>query len=572
MRYSRALIPTLKETPADAEVVSHQLMLRAGMIRQLSPGVYSILPLGLRTIRKIERIIREEMDAADGQEVELPIVHPAELWMESGRWERMGPELLRFKDRRGRDAVLAATNEEVITDLVRRELRSWRQLPLHLYQIRVKYRDEIRPRFGVMRGREFTMEDGYTFDADEAGLDASYRKLYQAYSNVFRRCGLEFRAVEADTGAIGGSSSHEFMVLADSGEDAVAICTACEYAANVEKAAIAPPPAPARDGEVPAPERVATPGVRSVGDVARFFDVPASRVLKTLLFEGDGRVFAVVVRGDHEVNEVKLRTALGLTTVAPVAEERVPAIAGAKVGSIGPVGLPVETIADAWVSTVTDGFAGARVDDHHLKHVVPGRDFAPARTLDVRTAVDGDPCPRCGGALAIRRGIEVGHVFKLGTKYSEAMRCTFLDASGVERPAIMGTYGIGVGRTMAAAIEQNHDKDGIIWPVPIAPYHVTVLPLGTTGEVMERAERLYGDLRAAGHEVLIDDRDERPGGKFKDADLIGIPIRVVVSDKTLKQGAVEVKVRRTGEVRMVPLEQAVAEVGRLLAALSAPAR
>lgn len=571
MRYSRALIPTLKETPADAEVVSHKLMLRAGMIRQLSPGVYSILPLGLRTIRKIERIIREEMDAADGQEVELPVVHPAELWMESGRWEQMGPELLRFKDRRGRDAALAATNEEVITDLVRRELRSWRQLPLHLYQIRVKYRDEIRPRFGVMRGREFTMEDGYTFDADEAGLDVSYGKLYQAYANVFRRCGLEFRAVEAHTGAIGGASSHEFMVLADSGEDAVAVCNGCDYAANVEKAEIAPPPAAPPANGVPAPERVPTPGVRSVGDVARFFHVPASRVLKTLLFEGDGRVFAVVVRGDHEVNEVKLRLALGLATLAPIPEERVPAIAGAKAGSIGPIGLPVETIADSWVATVTDGFAGARVDEHHLKHVVPGRDFTPARTLDVRTAVDGDPCPRCGGTLAIRRGIEVGHVFKLGTKYSDAMKCTFLDASGAERPAVMGTYGIGVGRTMAAAIEQNHDKDGIVWPVPIAPYHVTVLPLSVTGEVMEKAEALHRDLEAAGHEVLLDDRDERPGGKFKDADLIGIPVRIVVSEKTLKQGAAEVKARRTGEVRSVPLADVVAEVGRLLAALSAPA-
>ncbi len=572
MRYSRAFIPTLKENPADAEVVSHQLMLRAGLIRQLSPGAYSMLPMGLRTIKKIERIIREEMDAADGQEVELPVVHPAELWMESGRWEKMGPELLRLKDRRGRDAALAATNEEVITDLVRRELRSWRQLPLHLYQIRVKYRDEIRPRFGVMRGREFTMEDGYTFDADEAGLDVSYRKLYQAYSNVFRRCGLEFRAVEADTGAIGGSSSHEFMVLADSGEDAVAVCTGCDYAANIEKAEVAPPPAPRAAAAVPAPERVPTPGVRSVDDVARFFKVPAARVLKTLLFEGDGRVFAVVVRGDHEVNEIKLRGALGLTAVAAIAEERVPAIAGAKAGSIGPIGLPVETIADNWVATVTDGFAGARVDEHHLTHVVPGRDFTPARTLDVRRAVDGDPCPRCGAALAIRRGIEVGHVFKLGTKYSEAMRCTFLDASGAERVAVMGTYGIGVGRTMAAAIEQNHDKDGIIWPVPIAPYQVTVLPLAVTGEVMARAESLYLDLGAAGHEVLLDDRDERPGGKFKDADLIGIPVRVVVSEKTLKQGAAEVKARRTGEMRMVPLGQVVAEVGRLLAALSAPAR
>ncbi len=573
MRYSRAFIPTLKENPADAEVVSHQLMLRAGTIRQLSPGVYSILPLGLRTIKKIERIIREEMDAAGGQEVELPVVHPADLWMESGRWEKMGPELLRFKDRRGRDAALAATNEEVITDLVRRELRSFRQLPLHLYQIRVKYRDEIRPRFGVMRGREFTMEDGYTFDADEAGLDVSYRKLYQAYSNVFRRCGLEFRAVEADTGAIGGSSSHEFMVLADSGEDAVATCARCDYAANVEKAEIAPPPGLPGDarGGVPAPERVSTPGVRSVEDVARFFKVPATRVLKTLLFEGDGRVFAVVVRGDHEVNEIKLRSALGLQGAAPIAEERVPAIAGAKAGSIGPIGLPVETIADNWLATVTDGFAGARVDEHHLAHVVPGRDFTPARTLDVRKAVDGDPCARCGGAMAIRRGIEVGHVFKLGTRYSEAMKCTFLDANGAPRPAVMGTYGIGVGRTMAAAIEQNHDKDGIIWPVPIAPYHVTVLPLNVNEPaVMGKAEALYEALAAAGHEVLLDDRDERPGGKFKDADLIGIPVRVVVSEKTLKQGAAEVKVRRTGEVRMAPLGEVVAEVGRLLAAAAAP--
>jgi prolyl-tRNA synthetase len=571
MRYSRALIPTVKEVPADAEVVSHRLMIRAGMIRQLSPGIYSILPIGYRVIRKIEQIIREEMDAADGQELELPIVHPAELWMESGRWEKMGPELLRFKDRRGRESCLAATNEEVITDLVRRELRSYRQLPLHLYQIRVKFRDEIRPRFGIMRGREFSMMDAYTFDLDEAGLDRSYRGLYQAYSNVFRRCGLEFRAVEADPGVIGGSSSREFMVLADSGEDAVATCTGCDYAANVEKAEIAPPPAKAGGGAavggsgVPPPEKVPTPGVRSVDDVARFLKVSASQVLKTLLYEGDGQVFAVVVRGDHEVNEIKLRNALGFSAVAPLAEERAPAVAGAHVGSIGPVGLGVETIADAWIATVTDGVTGAREDGYHLRHVVPGRDFTVGRTLDVRMAVEGDPCPRCGGRLTIRRGIEVGHVFKLGTKYSAAMHCTFLDADGVERPAVMGTYGIGVGRTMAAAIEQNHDKDGIIWPVPIAPYHVMVLPLNVNDAAQrEQAETLYAALQAAGWEVLLDDRDERAGAKFKDADLIGLPLRVVVSDKTLKQGAAEVKVRRTGEVRLVPLDAALAEVARLL--------
>ncbi len=573
MRYSRALIPTVKEVPADAEVVSHQLMLRAGMIRQLSPGVYSILPLGYRVIKKIERIIREEMDAADGQELELPVVHPAELWMESGRWEKMGPELLRFKDRRGRESCLAATNEEVITDLVRRELRSYRQLPLHLYQIRVKFRDEIRPRFGVMRGREFSMKDAYTFDADEAGLDRSYRRLHQAYSNIFRRCGLEFRAVEADTGTIGGSSSHEFMVLADSGEDAVTTCTGCDYAANVEKAEIAPPPARTGGDAVPPPEKVPTPGVRSVDDVARFLVVPARQVLKTLLYEGDGRVFAVVVRGDHEVNEVKLRTALGLSAVAPLAEERAPAVAGARVGSIGPIGLGVETVADAWIATVTDGVTGAREDGYHLRHVVPGRDFTPGRTLDLRMALEGDPCPRCGSRLAIRRGIEVGHVFKLGTKYSAAMHCAFLDADGVEKPAVMGTYGIGVGRTMAAAIEQNHDRDGIIWPVPIAPYHVMVLPLNVNDAAQrERAEALYAALQAAGWEVLLDDRDERPGAKFKDADLIGLPLRVVISDKTLKQGAAEVRVRWTGEVRLVPLDAAPAEVAALLGPAPAASR
>src|SRR5919106_406805 len=429
MRYSRALLPTLKENPADAEVVSHQLMLRAGMIRQLSPGVYSFLPLGLRVIRKIERIIREEMDAADGQEVELPIVHPAELWMESGRWEKMGPELLRFKDRRGRDAALAATNEEVITDLVRREVHSYRQLPLHLYQIRVKYRDEVRPRFGVMRGREFTMEDGYTFDADEAGLEVSYQKLHRAYSNVFRRCGLEFRAVEADTGAIGGSSSHEFMVLADSGEDAVATCTRCDYAANLEKAEIAPPPRSA-GGEspsdnVPPPSKVATPGVRSVDDVSRSLKVAPDRVLKTLVYSGDNRdTFAVVVPGTFEVNEVKLRTALGYASVTPLPEEAVKRVTGTSVGSVGPVGLKLTTIVDPWATAIGDGVTGANEDGYHLVHVVPGRDFTPARVLDVRTAVEGDPCPRCEGPLAIRRGIEVGHIFKLGTKYSDALKCT----------------------------------------------------------------------------------------------------------------------------------------------------
>ncbi len=572
MRYSRAFIPTLKEVPADAEVISHQLMLRAGLIRQLSPGIYSILPLGYRVIKKIEQIVREEMDAADGQELELPIVHPAELWKESGRWEKMGPELLRFKDRRGRECCLAATNEEVITDLVRREVHSYRQLPLHLYQIRVKFRDEIRPRFGVMRGREFSMKDSYTFDVDEAGLERSYQKLYRAYSNVFRRCGLEFRAVEADVGAIGGSASHEFMVLADSGEDAVATCGGCDYAANVEKAEIAPP-ASGEAAAVPPPEKVATPGVRSVGDVSRFLGVPASQVLKTLLYEGDGRLFAVVVRGDHEVNEIKLRNALGLSAVAQLPEERAPAAVGVHVGSIGPVGLGLETVADAWVATVADGVAGALEDGYHLRHVVPGRDFRPARVLDIRTVVEGDPCPRCGGRFAIRRGIEVGHVFKLGTKYSAAMHCTFLDADGVEKPMIMGTYGIGIGRTMAAAIEQNHDKDGIIWPVPIAPYQVMLIPLNVHDDAQRsRAEALYDSLRRAGWEVLYDDRDERPGSKFKDADLIGLPLRIVVSDKTLAQGAAELKVRRTGEVRLVPLAEVEAEVGRLLGrAPAAPA-
>ncbi|HWP35697.1 MAG TPA: proline--tRNA ligase [Thermodesulfobacteriota bacterium] len=566
MRYSQAFIPTLKETPADAEVVSHQLMLRAGLIRQLAPGIYSVLPLGLRVLRKIERIVREELEAAGGQEVELPVVQPAELWMESGRWEKMGPELLRFRDRRERSYCLAATAEEVITDLVRREVQSYRQLPLHLYQIRVKFRDEIRPRFGVMRAREFTMEDSYTFDADEAGLERSYQRLFQAYSNIFRRCGLEFRAVEADVGAIGGSASHEFMVLADSGEDAIATCTACPYAANVEKAEIGPPPpAAAPPGPVAPPEKVPTPGIRTVEEVSRALAVPPSQVLKTLLYEGDGRVFAVVVRGDHQVNEIKLRNALGLSAVTPVAEERAPALAGAGVGSIGPVGLALETVADAWIATVRDGVTGAGEEGYHLRHVVPGRDFQPGRTLDIRVAVDGDPCPRCGGRLAIRRGIEVGHVFKLGTRYSAAMRCTFLDADGVEKPVIMGTYGIGIGRTMAAAIEQNHDKDGIIWPVPIAPYQVIVLPLNMQDPAQVReAEALYAALGQAGWEVLLDDRDERPGAKFKDADLIGIPLRLVVSDKTLRQGAAELKVRRSGEVRLVPLEAVPAEVARLL--------
>ncbi|MBX6423916.1 proline--tRNA ligase [Thermosulfurimonas sp. F29] len=546
MRLSRYFLPTLREDPAEAEVVSHKLMLRAGMIRKLASGIYSYLPLGLRALRKVENIVREEMNRAGAQEVLLPLVQPAELWQETGRWKDYGKELLRFRDRKKHDFCLGPTHEEVITDLVRREVRSYRDLPLILYQIAPKFRDEIRPRFGIMRAREFIMKDAYSFDADEEGLDRSYARMYEAYERIFTRCGLRFRAVLADTGAIGGSESHEFMVLAETGEDRLAICEACGYAANVELAEGRSRFTYPDEEERPL-EKVSTPGVKSVEEVAAFLGVPPSRLVKTLLFKAEGQVVAVLIRGDLELNEVKLRNLLGVAEVEMADPETVERLTGAPVGFAGPVGLSgVRILADLSVKGLRNFVTGANEADAHYVNVNYGRDFPEPEFHDLRVVTEGDPCPRCGRPLSITRGIEVGHVFKLGTKYSSAMRATFLDREGRERPIIMGCYGIGIGRTVAAAIEQNHDEAGIIFPREIAPFEAVILTLGPESDLMEASERIYRELSGAGVEVLWDDRDERPGVKFKDADLIGIPYQIIVGRRFRETGEVELKERATG--------------------------
>ena len=556
MRYSRMFLPTMKETPAEAEVISHQLMFRAGMIRKVAAGIYTYLPLGLRAIRKVEEIVREEMNAAGAQELLMPMVQPADLWIESQRWEYYGKELLRLKDRNERDYCLGPTHEEIITDLVRREIRSYRDLPLNLYQIQTKFRDEIRPRFGVMRAREFIMKDAYSFDRDDASAEESYQAMYRAYSRIFERCGLRFKAVEADSGSIGGSHSHEFMVLADTGEDAILSCDRCAYAANTERAAsLLPEAAEPGDGaeSVPAPEKVYTPGKRHVEEVSEYLKVAPRDLIKTLIFETDRGLVAGLVRGDHDLNPIKLKNLLDANFVVLASDDEVRKVTGAEVGFAGPVGLSIPVIADPAVMSLRDAVCGANETDAHLIHVVPKRDLQVSQVADIRQAQEGEICPRCGkGHLEMFRGIEVGHVFKLGTKYSEAMRATFLDESGKERLMIMGCYGIGIGRTGAAAIEQSHDENGIVFPMEIAPFHVEILPVQTNQkEVVRFAETLYSDLTQGGWEVLLDDRELRPGVKFKDADLIGIPYRVVIGRRYLEEKVVEIKSRASGEVTEV---------------------
>ena len=552
MRQSQLLIPTLREDPGEAEIVSHRLMLRAGMIRKVAAGIYTYLPLGLRVIRKVERIIREELNKAGAQEVLMPIASPAELWQETGRWDFYGKELFRLKDRHERDFCLGPTHEEVITDLVRREVRSYRQLPANFYQIQTKFRDEIRPRFGLMRGREFIMKDAYSFDADEAGAKESYRKMYEAYKAIFTRCGLTFRPVEADTGLIGGTSSHEFMVLADTGEEGIAVCDACDYAANVERAELKEPTQAAR-GVLKEKRLVPTPGKKTVEDVTAFLNVPASQLVKTLLYLADRKPVAVLIRGDHIVNEIKVKKALGATDLAMADATTVEKLSSAPVGFAGPIGLKgVPLIADLSVKGLVNVVVGGNAAGTHWVDVMPGRDFTPDRYADLRYAGDGDACPRCAKPLRIVRGIEVGHVFMLGTKYSEKMKAIYLDKQGQERMMVMGCYGIGVGRTAAAAIEQNHDAKGIIWPAPLAPFHVHVIPLADKGKVLEAAVALESEFEKAGIGVLLDDRDERPGVKFNDADLIGCPYQVVIGEKNLSQGLMELKERRTGTVTKLP--------------------
>jgi prolyl-tRNA synthetase len=566
MRWSRAFIPTLRESPADAEIASHRLMLRAGMVRKLGAGIYTYLPLGWRSIRKVERIVREEMDRAGAQEILLPILTPAELWRESGRWDEYGRELMRLKDRHEREFALGPTHEEVITATVRGEVRSYRELPLCLYQIQTKFRDELRPRFGVMRGREFTMKDAYSFHRDAASLDGYYRAMHEAYSRIFRRCGLTFRAVLADPGLMGGGETHEFMVLAESGESVVISCPseACGYAATTDTATGSIPPPPQRAEA--ALREVPTPGAKTVEDVAAFLGVPPARIIKTLLYRSGGGIVAALVRGDRELSEPKLRNALGRAALELADEAAVRKATGADVGFAGPVGLKgVRIVADRSVKGIRDGVAGANKTDRHLAGVSEGRDFDAGECLDIAVSREGDGCPKCGSALTAYRGIEVGQIFKLGTKYSESMGATFSGVDGSAKPFVMGCYGIGVTRTVAAAIEQHHDDDGIIWPMAIAPYHVGIIAMKPAdGPVMRAAEGLCRALEGRGVEALLDDRDERPGMKFKDADLIGLPLRVVVGSKGLAQGKVELKPRGEKESRLIDVEGAAEEIAGMV--------
>ena len=563
MRYSQSLIPTLKEIPAEAEIVSHRLLLRAGFIRKLTAGIYSYLPLGLAAVRKVEQIVREEMNRAGAQELLLPMVQPADLWRETGRYEKYGQELLRFRDRHDRKFCLGPTHEEVITDLVRREIRSYRDLPKNLYQIQTKFRDEIRPRFGLMRGREFIMKDAYSFDVDDSRASESYQRMFEAYQRIFTRCGLDFRAVEADSGSIGGSFSHEFMVLADTGEDTLVICSSCDYAANSEKAEVVAPAAD--DSPLLEMEKIETPGKRKVPAVCECMEIEASELVKTMVYKADGEVVAVLVRGDREVQEVKLKNLLGVADVEMADDKEVYDATGVPTGYLGPVGIAVKLLVDKEVAAMRNFVVGANEKNYHMKNVNLGRDFEAVAVADLRQITVDDPCPSCGAALGLKEGIEVGHVFKLGTGYSEAMNAVFQDKEGKDQPMVMGCYGIGVSRIVAAAIEQNHDKDGMIFPMPLAPMQVILLNLGLKDEqITQTAESLYRDLQAKGIDVLLDDRDERPGFKFKDADLLGIPLRITVGKRLSKDGIVELRQRRNGVTEDLAPEQTVSRVSELI--------
>jgi prolyl-tRNA synthetase len=567
MRYSEMFLPTGREVPSDAEVISQQLMIRAGMIRKLTSGIYSYLPLGYRVIRKLEQIIREEMNKAGAQEVHMPMVQPTELWQESGRWEHYGKELLRFRDRHDHEYCLGPTHEEVITSLVRNDIKTYRQLPRNLYQIQTKFRDEVRPRFGVMRCREFGMKDAYSFDVDEEGAEKSYEKMFAAYNNIFRRCGLKFRPVEADSGSIGGKYSHEFMVMAESGEDAMVFCDKCTYAANLEKAEVACPEKKEIYEEDWLPlEEINTPNARTIEEVSAFLDVNPQDIVKTLIFNADDKQYAVLIRGDHEVNEIKVKNYLGATEVELASDEIIMKTTGAPRGFAGPVNIKIPVLLDYSVIDMINFVTGANKEDYHYRNVNIGRDFQIQAFADFRVVTGQDKCPRCGGDIKFARGIEVGHVFKLGTKYSKAMKAVYLDKDGQEKIMIMGCYGIGIGRTVAAGIEQNHDENGIIWPMPLAPYHVIITPVNVNEEtVMKAAENLYSSMLAEGIEVILDDRDERAGVKFKDADLIGIPLRIVIGQKNLVQGNVELKIRKTGENKLYPLPEIVQQVKQIIA-------
>ncbi|CAJ0685729.1 proline--tRNA ligase [Ralstonia mannitolilytica] len=552
MKASQFFISTLKEAPADAEIVSHKLMMRAGMIKKLGAGLYTYMPVGLRVIRKVEQIVREEMNAAGAVEVLMPVVQPGELWQETGRWDKMGEELLRFKDRHERDFVIQPTSEEVVTDIARTEIRSYKQLPVNFYQIQTKFRDERRPRFGVMRGREFTMKDAYSFDRDAEGLKVSYQKMFDAYMRIFRRFGLEFRAVAADNGAIGGSGSQEFHVIAETGEDAIVYCPTSDYAANVE-AAEAVAPATPRGAATEALTKTHTPGRAKCEAVAEQLGIPLSRTVKSIVLAtdvdgGEPQIWLLLLRGDHELNEVKASKVPGLADFRFATEGEILRAFGTRPGYLGPIGTkqPVKVVADRTVAAMSDFVVGANEEDYHYTGANWGRDLPEPEVYDLRNVVEGDPSPDGKGTLAICRGIEVGHVFMLGTKYSEAMNATFLDENGKTQPMVMGCYGIGITRILGAAIEQNYDARGIIWPASIAPFQVVICPVGydRSDAVRAEADRLHAELIAAGIDVILDDRGERPGAMFADWELIGVPFRVVVGDRGLKEGKLEFQGRR----------------------------
>ena len=566
MYFSKLLIPTLKESPADAEVASHKLMVRAGMIRQLAAGIYSILPLGLRVLKKVEAIIREEMDQVGGQEVFLPSIQPAELWQESKRWDFYGKELLRFKDRHDREFCYGPTHEEVITDIIRKDVKSYRQLPVILYQIQTKFRDEVRPRFGIMRGREFMMKDAYSFHTDEADTQKTYAQMAKTYANVFTRCGLEFKQVQADSGTIGGSFSHEFAVLADSGEDEIAFCEACGYASNMELAESRPGSVSTSTNGTENRKEIHTPGKKSVEEVAEFLKLPREQIVKTILLENENGQVAGLVRGDHEINLIKMKNLIGCEWLLPVAEKTIDQQLGLPCGYIGPVELNILIYADQEITALKNFVTGANKADTHFIGVQVERDLKVSKFGDLRRILAGDLCPKCNeGKYQVKRGIEVGHIFILGTKYSEAMKAVYSDNNGKESPMIMGCYGIGVGRTAAASVEQNHDEKGIIWPRNLAPFEVIVIPVNFKNDDLKNTcESIYTQLKEMGVEVILDDRQDRLGGKLKDADLIGIPLQIIVGPKNLEEGKVEIKIRKTQESQLHPYPQIVNDIPNIL--------
>ena len=566
MYYSKLLIPTLKESPADAEVISHKLMVRAGMIRQLAAGIYSILPLGLRVFKKVEAIIREEMNQIGGQEVFLPSIQPAELWQESKRWDFYGKELLRIKDRHDREFCYGPTHEEVITDIVRKEIKSYRQLPTILYQIQTKFRDEVRPRFGIMRGREFIMKDAYSFHADAADTQKTYAKMAKAYTNIFKRCGLEFKQVQADSGTIGGSFSHEFAVLADSGEDEIGFCEACGYASNIELAE-------AQETSTAIPiknqeelKEIHTPGKKTVEEVSSFLNLPCEHIVKTILLENENGLVAGLVRGDHEINPIKMKNMIGCEWLLPAAEKTITEKLKLPCGYIGPVGLDIPIYADQELATLQNFVTGANKTDTHFTGVQVQRDLTIKKFGDLRRILEGDPCPRCDeGKYQIKRGIEVGHIFILGTKYSEAMKAVYLDSNGKENLMTMGCYGIGVGRTAAASVEQNYDEKGIVWPPSLAPFQIIIIPINfKKDDLKNTCESIYNQLLEMGLEVLLDDRQDRLGAKLKDADLIGIPLQIIVGPKNLEEGNVEIKIRKTQVSQLHPYPQVIKDIPNIL--------